>query len=132
MAQMNRTEEIQKLSIYVSNYLRGVLPSGMRFVRLEEELKLVDNYLEIQKIMRGWKFEYRISCEKCYYDISIPTLSIQSFVENSVKYASREQGSLVIEVQVKENPERKGYLSITVEDNGAGFSAETIRAAFER
>lgn len=126
MAQMNRTEEIQKLSIYVSNYLRGVLPSGMRFVRLEEELKLVDNYLEIQKIMRGWKFEYRISCENCYYDISIPTLSIQSFVENSVKYASREQGSLVIEVQVEEDPETEGYLSITVEDNGAGFSEETL------
>lgn len=60
MAQLGRMEEIQRLSIYVSDYLRGILPSGMRFVRLDEELQLVDNYLEIQKIMRGTKFEYRI------------------------------------------------------------------------
>ena len=63
MAQLGRMEEIQRLSIYVSDYLRGILPSGMRFVRLDEELQLVDNYLEIQKIMRGTGFLVRSHIE---------------------------------------------------------------------
>ena len=131
MAQLGRMEEIQRLSIYVSDYLRGILPSGMRFVRLDEELQLVDNYLEIQKIMRGTKFEYRIFGEEPYRDIKIPTLSIQTFVENSVKYATRDQGNLRIEVGIKACETTQGYVMITVEDNGEGFS-DKILAQLQR
>ena len=117
MAQLGRMEEIQRLSIYVSDYLRGILPSGMRFVRLDEELQLVDNYLEIQKIMRGTKFEYRIFGEEPYRDIKIPTLSIQ--------------GNLRIEVGIKACETTQGYVMITVEDNGEGFS-DKILAQLQR
>ena len=126
MAQIGRMEEIQKFSIYLSDYLREALPSCVRFVRIEEEMKTVDNYLKIQKMMRGQEFRYQIFCEEQYKDINVPTLSIQTFVENSVKHAAREQGKLIIEVKVKESVQKSGYVVITVEDNGGGFPEEIL------
>ena len=52
------------------------------------------------------------------------TLSIQTFVENSVnRTATRDQGKIRrIEVEGRRAKQLREYAMITVEDNGEGFS----------
>ena len=55
----------------------------------------------------------------------IPPFIIQSFVENSVKYASIANENIKIAILVEMN-EDKEYLIIRISDNGVGYSEELL------
>ena len=49
MAQEYHADEIGKMVVALSNVFKLSLNKGEKFIALNEELKLVSNYLEIQK-----------------------------------------------------------------------------------
>jgi len=96
-------------------------------VLLSQELKIVTDYLEIEKARFGNRLVYSIDVPPNLETANVPPFSIQTIVENSVKYAvaSRRAGGL-IEVAARQEQER---LIIEVRDNGPGFSEQEIRAS---
>jgi sensor histidine kinase YesM len=85
----------------------------------EEELTVVRNYLDLQKLRFGDRFNYEIIISE---DVNprqlIPKMIIQTYTENAVKHGFRETrsgGLLKVDVVVKD-----GYLEIAVQDNGMG------------
>jgi LytS/YehU family sensor histidine kinase len=89
------------------------------FRTLEEELTVVRNYLDLQKLRFGDRFNYEIIISE---DVNprqlIPKMIIQTYTENAVKHGFRETrsgGLLKVDVVVKD-----GYLEIAVQDNGMG------------
>lgn len=54
---------------------------------LGAELNYVRNYVELQKSMTGRPVVCEIQEEEGAADFLVPTLCVQTFVENSVKYA---------------------------------------------
>jgi len=93
-------------------------------VPLEQELKIVRDYLEIEKVRLGRRLEFCVDVDQGLSETAaVPPLSIQTLVENSIKYAvapKREGG------EVRVGAERNdGHMRIDVADTGAGFVLES-------
>lgn len=111
----------------------GKLASLLRFslnahhsglVPLGQELKIVRDYLEIEKTRFGSRLRYQISVPETLADVRVPPLSLQSLVENSVKHvvAQRSQGAEIAIIGSKNS----NRIRIEVLDDGPGFSLDSI------
>jgi sensor histidine kinase YesM len=96
-----------------------------RVATLERELKIVTDYLEIEQARYGDRLRFRIDVPPELGPGEVPALSIQTLVENSVKYAvgSRYEGA---EIRVSACIV-DGSLSVAVSDDGPGFTEQAIR-----
>jgi sensor histidine kinase YesM len=111
----------------------GKLASLLRFslnanqsglVPLSLELKIVRDYLEIEKTRFGQRIRYEIAVPEDMQDVRIPPLALQSLVENAVKHvaAKRTEG---VSIQVTGSREAN-RIHLEVIDDGPGFSLEAI------
>jgi two-component system, LytTR family, sensor histidine kinase AlgZ len=83
-------------------------------VRLEQELKVAADYLEIEKIRFGDRLRYTIDVPEALMQCEVPPFSLQTLVENSVKFGGNE-----IRVSARNG---NGRLLLRVWDSGAaGF-----------
>ncbi len=95
-------------------------------VPLGRELKIVTDYLEIEKARFGDKLHYSIDVPAEFQAIEVPPLSVQTLVENSLKHviaARREGGEVRITARAP-----GGRVNIEVRDDGPGFTAGAIKA----
>lgn len=93
-------------------------------VPLEKEIKIVIDYLEIEKARFGARLRYEIDMPEDFAGTDIPPLTIQTLVENSVKYAiapRREGGLICIKGAVAND-----RLHIEVTDDGLGFTIDSL------
>ena len=109
----------------VSALLRFSLDSANKgLVTLEEEMKIVSDYLEIEKTRFDARLTYQVHTDPECLACLIPPLSVQTLVENSVKHAiatSRSGGSIEVAATID-----SGRLRIEVFDSGPGFSSASI------
>jgi len=127
IASLIREEPIiaEKMVEKLSALLRYSLDSNAKgFVLLSQELEITQKYLEIEKVRFGDKLNYKIESSDNLREIKIPSLALQTLVENSIKHvASKTSQQTEIVVSVIENGEK---VEIEVRDNGRGFSANEI------
>ncbi len=93
-------------------------------VPLEQEFKIVRDYLEIEKARFGERLRYSIDVAPEARLCSLPPLAVESLVENSVKHAiapRREGGEVRVSARAVD-----GGIEIEVADSGPGFSLEAI------
>ena len=107
--------------------LRFTLDSGQRStIPLEQELKIVVDYLEIERARFGARLNYRIEVAAELGALAVPPFVVQTLVENSVKHAvSRKRQGGEIRLRARE---ADGLVKIEVWDDGAGFTAEALVA----
>ncbi len=121
-----RYGKMQDLIFNISAHLRYLLQSECQTVKLGQELEYVKNYLELQNTISYRKVKYDMSVAPEALDYEIPTLAIQTFVENSFKYAKLPEGYPELKIAVKVivlQTEEENFLDMTVSDNGEGYSA---------
>ena len=90
-------------------------------VTVGDELRMVRDYLEIERVRFGDRLRYRLDIEPAAEHARLPKLVVQTLVENSVKYAvsaRRDGASVIVRANVAD-----GRLRIAVEDDGPGFDA---------
>lgn len=95
-------------------------------VPLARELKIVGDYLEIERARFGDRLRYHIDVPPELNDSQIPPLSLQTLVENSVKYAiapDRTGGDIRI-CGARSN----GSFQLEVSDSGPAFELESAPA----
>ena len=96
-------------------------------VTLEEELRLLEDYLSLEQLRFNRRFSYEVKAEEGLdvFDEEIPPLLIQPYVENAVLHgmAGRESGGRV-EVSFQKGPQG---LEVWVEDNGMGLESSNVR-----
>ena len=94
-------------------------------VRLRDELRLVSDYLEIERTRFGERLRFTVEASPDLDNVEIPAYSLQTLVENSMKHAiatRREGGRIAIHVA------REGdYVVAEVSDDGPGFSRDALR-----
>jgi len=98
---------------------RGLVP-------LADELKIVGDYLEIERTRLGERLAFSVEVPDELGGAQVPPLSIQTLVENSVKHAiaPRPAGG---HIRVSVNATGPA-LRLGVWDDGPGFSAASMRA----
>ncbi len=108
-----------------------------RLVSLGEELRVVVDYLEIERVRFGDRLRYTVDVAPELEAHAIPAFALQTLVENSVKYAiATRAGGGEIRVAARRDG---GRLHVAVEDDGPGFTAplpaghglDTLRARLE-
>ena len=109
---------------YVGSFgqlLRKVLQSAREpFIKLHEELSILDIYMKLQqqKLMNG--FDYRIKVDESIYPdtVNIPPMLLQPFVENSIihGFGNKAPGALLT-LKVKDCGD---HFTVIIEDNGMG------------
>jgi two-component system, LytTR family, sensor histidine kinase AlgZ len=110
----------------LSRLLRFALDSQQRsLVPLAEELRLVEDYLEIERTRFGGRLQFELHGSGDAGEQQIPAFAIQTLVENSVKFAiaTRRAGGVIM-VSVRREP---ASLIIEVADDGPGFAREDMR-----
>jgi len=117
--------ENKKASFYLGSFsslMRAILVhSREELISLDEEIKTLNNYMELQKMRLG--FSYEVICDDSIDDefTLIPPMLIQPFVENAIKHGVAEMNDRGrIKVVFSKNGDN---LKIIVDDNGVGFKA---------
>ncbi|MGG3284482.1 sensor histidine kinase [Paenibacillus solani] len=128
MAQQQSYERIQHMILAISNHLRYNFKDNLQLVSLQEELDHVLNYIRIQQIAHHVPPLCECSIDSSLKDFMIPPLSIQAFVENSIKYATKPNEQLRIEIKaILLESDDGDYADITIQDNGNGFADSTLQ-----
>lgn len=115
----------------LSIYLRGKLDvhMGENLISLEEELELVNAYLEIEQMRYGEGLQIEYDIEEGI-EALIPPLTLQPLVENSIGHGLvKKEGDGWIKISAKRRSQ--DYLTIIIEDNGVGISLEKQRKLIE-
>lgn len=85
-------------------------------VTLDEELEIVNQYLELLSIQYDDKLNYKIQVEKGLEQIELPPMILQLLVENAIKHGISQfphGGSILIDI-VRKND----FLNISVQNSG--------------
>ncbi|MCB0566035.1 MAG: histidine kinase [Phaeodactylibacter sp.] len=111
--------------------LRHVLEKkDEQVVSLEEELKLLQQYIEIAKARFAEDLEIGLEVESGIVQARIPSMLLQPLVENSIQHGfSRDHPQLKVDIRLFQ--EGQG-LVVEVKDDGQGFSPEAEAELFER
>jgi hypothetical protein len=94
--------QARSLILNLSDILRYSLSSERAFIPIEDELRIVRAYLEIEEARLGPRLHTEINVDEAAAGLSIPAFSIQPLVENAVKYGAASRGG-------------RGYVQVTVE-----------------
>lgn len=122
----------------LSDLLRTSLYNGDEMlVPLKNELSLVNDYLELEKLRFEERLQYEIQTDNKLSNFQIPRLSIQLLVENAIKHgiAQRKNGGLItVKIEqlatiVKITVQNPGQL--TTSDNGLGLNNLKERLSLE-
>jgi hypothetical protein len=102
--------------------------SKEKFIALDDEIELLELYLELEKLRFGDRIQTSLSISKeinAWDDIiQIPPLVIQPMVENAFRHGlfhKEGQGQINIRFEMED-----GYLTCTIEDDGIGLSKSKL------
>lgn len=92
------------------------------FSSIEEELRILKNYLEIEQVRFGSRFKFEMSCDPALMELKIPRFLLQPLLENAVKHGlSSKAGEAIVKLKIGCKRE---HLQISIYDNGSPFPVE--------
>ena len=123
MASLGETEAVAAMALNLGQYYRYATRVESEMATIEEEIKLVTNYLVIQNL-RIERFHFEIDIPESMRKLRIPRLTIQPLVENAVIHGVERSARYgIIRITGRSSG---GEHRIVVEDNGGGMSDEAM------
>lgn len=104
--------------------MRSILNNSSKMsITLSEEIEILKNYIELEKMRLKNSFEYEINYPEALETefIDIPPMMIQPFVENAIKHGfaeGKQGGKLIVTFS-----EKNKLLEVQITDNGVGIDA---------
>lgn len=125
MAQMKDEDAVVSMAYNLSAYYRYTTRMERETASLEEEIKLLVNYLDIQKLRNG-RIDYHIDIPEDMLSQSVPRLMLQPMVENSVIHGV---GKSYSSGEIKISGEKSnGFCKIHIDDDGPGLDPDQLEA----
>jgi two-component system, LytTR family, sensor kinase len=120
-------ERARKLVLAFADHLRSRLARPGEFITLEEELRHVGSYLELEQARFGSQLQVTIDADRDAREVRLPPLLVQPLVENAIKHGKTDRPlHLIVRARV-----RRGRLRVTVRDDGRGIAREVIDRVLE-
>jgi len=108
--------EARRLVLNLSDMFRYLLRSDRTLIEIDEELRIVRAYLEIEQLRLGAKLRAEINVDDAALRAMIPLLSVQPLVENAVKHGvAPRTGTGFVRLDITAQPH---MLSVTVSNSG--------------
>ncbi|WP_190283449.1 cache domain-containing sensor histidine kinase [Cellulosilyticum sp. WCF-2] len=126
LVAIEEKESANELIKTLAKYYRACLSTGEDTITIEEELQIVKEYVKIAIIRNPNIVDITYDVDEEALKNKIPKITLQSLVENSIKYGIRKLGEPVnIHIDIKlDKP--KNIMNISIEDDGVGISEEMI------
>lgn len=126
--QLAMLEDAEKTTVFLekmADFFRYNVHKMGEDTTLSEELETVDSYIYILNVRYAGDLTYYKEVEEGFDNIRVPSMILQPIVENAVQHGIRdcmEDGWIRLKLYRED-----AYLSVIVEDNGAGMTQEQIR-----
>jgi sensor histidine kinase YesM len=123
----NEYEKMQRMIIAFSNHLRYVFHDNLQLVTLASELIEVNDYYNIVLLDRLTPIILNNQVDTQLYQYQVPSLLIQTFLENTVKYNKQSDNLLIFDIKISLTElEGVPVMQIHLSDNGIGYSPEML------
>jgi len=129
IASLVRTDpdRARSLVLAFADYVRSKLARPAEFVTLDEELRHVQSYLDLEQARFGDQLVVTIDVPPDARAVRMPPFLVQPLVENAVKHGKAARPlRLIVRARV-----RRGRLRLTVRDDGRGIAREAIERVLE-
>lgn len=110
-----------------SKLIRHILESSRhQFIPIQEEVKILNVYLELEQLRNSNKFDYTITLDETLEDdfITIPPMITQPYIENAILHGVthlEERGN--IEIAYTKSGD---HIECSIRDNGIGREASSV------
>ncbi|MEA3480074.1 MAG: histidine kinase [Bacteroidota bacterium] len=120
-----------------SQLMRWIIElSEKESISLQEELKFNKTFIELEQMRYGFNCTFDIDDSIDQFNVEIPSMIIQPFIENAIVHAMAdlgEEGKLAVSVRETDN----NKIFVEIVDNGLGFEVGTdkgfgLRSSRER
>jgi two-component system, sensor histidine kinase YesM len=124
MAEEGMGEEIVNMCQATSRILRYISSDTGMSVRLEDELKCTEDFLQCMVMRYQGDLTYDVDMPESLYEVQVPKLCLQLLVENAVKFVTNNRPPWHIHISGVHSTDR---YEVTVSDNGPGFEENTLK-----
>ncbi len=114
-------DKAEELIVKLTEVLRYSVDTYRKEVTLEEDMRYIYCYLDIQNCRFGSRFNCKIDFTPECLDCIVPKLLLQPLIENSIKYGFQKKMELNITIR---GTMEGNILYISVLDDGLGMEAE--------
>lgn len=116
-------DDISKITLALSTFYRTSLNKGKNVMSLEDELRNMRSYLDIQLMMHDYDFDVEFHVDESIKQYTSLNLMLQPLIENAIAHGidvkPDGRGKLIVT-----GKEEGDLIILTVEDNGVGMSDE--------
>lgn len=130
MANLEGADVTEKMIKALGSLFRYNLRNEETEIQIEQEIKVLEDYLYLQKMRFGARISWKIDYSPEISTYLVPTFMFQPFVENAIVHGISpkiEGGEISVSIEKKEE-----RLHITVQDTGVGMTAEELSALREK
>lgn len=121
--EIGNVKAADEMIILFSKVLRKTLSRSDEFIRLDEEIDTIRNYVGLQKLRYSDTIEVDYEIDPASMAMLIPTFILQPLVENSIFHNTNFCDVIRIQIFSKV---ADGVMMITVADNGKGMTQQQI------
>lgn len=123
-AYLDGAEETSDLLVSVADLLRYSLKKVDQSVTLGEEVRVIEQYIAIQKARFSDRLTFQQEVDSRYLSIAIPSLTLQPIIENAMIHGVEklvDGGSITLRIYRQE-----AFVVAEIEDDGPGMSEEEL------
>lgn len=126
MAQINDTEEIKKVLVYLSDYFRYVLHDCMDMVTLDEETEHIHCLVQIRTRINHNRIVFEDMISEDVRSERVPVLLLATLAENAIRCAYGDDKEIRIRLRAEAydaDGQHQDNLRLVFTDNGPGMKA---------
>ncbi len=127
LAENQRTKDVITTVVALARLFRISISKGETFIRVQDEISHVRNYLTIQGIRYADKFTWTLDFQPEMVDLKVMKLILQPLVENAIQHGiGDEEGHITITGRIAD-----GFLVFRVTNSGYGIPDSKITEMYE-
>jgi two-component system, sensor histidine kinase YesM len=120
LSEMNRSQEARRAIRRLADYYRNSLSDSKKIITIKQEIQIVEDYMELQRIRYKDLFTYEVLVDEEISQMLIPKLTLQPLIENAIYHGLKyKEGTGILRIT---GGKTEDGIILSVSDNGAGMS----------